>query len=106
MNPATSAHRIASEIAVDVGYALRTFRRQPAFAGVAVISLAAGIGLNTAVFSIINTIFFQSVRGVAEPARIVSVGARSSFAVFQDVRQNSRLLAGVAAWQPVQVDIR
>ena len=55
----------------DVRYALRGWMRQPGFVLIAVLSLAAGIGLNTAVFSIINAIFLQGIRGVpaAGPGR-------------------------------------
>ena len=98
--------RWLSEIPGDVRYSLRTWSRQPGFAAVAVISLAAGIGLNTAVFSIINTIFFQPVRGVAEPGRIVDIGGRVSYAAFRDVRDGSLVMTETAAWQPVRADIR
>jgi predicted permease len=94
------------DLAVDGRYALRTCRRQPAFALVAVMSLAVGIGLNTAVFSVINTIFLQSVRGVPHPERVVTLGGRVPFTTFRDVRDNSRTLTGVAAWQPIAVNIR
>lgn len=93
------------DLAADTRYAFRTFRRQPGFAAVAVISLAAGIGLNTAVFSVINTIFFQSVRGVPDSDSLASIGGRVSFAVFRDVRDNTQSMDRVAAWQPLQVDI-
>ena len=94
------------DFAADARYALRTWRRQPVFVAVALISLAAGIGLNTAVFSIINTIFFQSIRGVPEPGRVVTIGGRSSYVAFREVRDHSGTLGGVAAWQPLGVEIR
>jgi predicted permease len=95
-----------SETAGDVRYALRTWRRQPVFVAIAVLSLAAGIGLNTAVFSIINTIFLQTIRGVPQPERVAAVGTRVTYATFRHVRDNVRTLDGVAVWQPVGVTLR
>ena len=105
MNPVIQLGRWVTDLAADTRYAVRTFRRQPGFAAVAILSLAAGIGLNTAVFSVINTIFFQSIRGVPEPDRVASIGGRVSFATFRDVRDNTQSLERVAAWQPLQVDV-
>jgi predicted permease len=55
----------------DLRFALRMLRKNFGFTVVAVVSLAIGIGLNTAVFSIINTIFYQTIRGVPEPERVL-----------------------------------
>src|SRR6476661_3327986 len=46
-------------IAQDVAYIVRHLRRQPAFAGLAVATLALGIGANTAIFSIIDTLLVR-----------------------------------------------
>ena len=94
----------------DLRYALRGWVRQPTYVAIAVLSLAAGIGLNTAVFSLVNTIFLQSIRGVPEPDRVATVGPRVTFATYRDLRERLSTLNEVAAhiWKivdaPTSVD--
>src|SRR5215471_5784174 len=54
----------------DLRYAVRQFARNPVFTAVAVLSLAIGIGANTAIFSILNSILLKSLP-VHEPDRLV-----------------------------------
>jgi predicted permease len=58
----------------DMRYGLRRLIKKPGFAVIAILSLALGIGANTAVFSLVNMVLFRSLP-VANPQEVVSVSA-------------------------------
>src|SRR2546427_9284702 len=56
----------------DIRFAFRKLRQSPAFTSIALITLALGIGLNTAIFSLINDLFLRGLP-FKEPSRALHV---------------------------------
>ena len=94
----------------DLRQAVRLLVKHPGFTAVAVLSLALGIGANTAIFSLVNALLLRPMP-VARPSEIVSVftsdfsgplyGA-SSYPDYLDFRRVDAL-SGLAAWAPTPV---
>ena len=57
----------------DLRFAFRTMRRSPGFTAIAIVSLALGIGANTAIFTLINDLMLKSLP-VRDPQSLVAVG--------------------------------
>jgi len=90
----------------DVRYGLRQLRKNPGFTAVALITLALGIGANTAVFSIIYTVLLQPLP-FHDPARIVAIKPTEpnrrddigvSYPAFMDWRSRNHVFEGLSAF--------
>jgi macrolide transport system ATP-binding/permease protein len=68
-------------------FAVRQFRRNPAFSGTVVVTLALSIGANTAIFSIVDALLLKELP-YAQPERIGALFARTTGAESFDIRRN------------------
>ena len=92
----------------DVRYGLRVLWKSPGFAIVAVLSLALGVGANTAIFSIVNAVLLRSLP-FSHPERLVkivasnrAVGARDiglSVPEFDDLKSRAAVFEQVTVTQ-------
>src|SRR5205814_5153889 len=60
----------------DLRFALRQLLKNPGFTAVAVLTLALGIGANTAIYNVLNTVILKPVPG-PDPDRLIQIGERS-----------------------------
>jgi predicted permease len=90
----------------DLRQALRSLGRSPAFAAVALLTLALGIGANTTLFSLVNALFLAPLP-VSEPERVVvlytsdfsgPLYGSSSYPDFADLRDRPQLFESLAAY--------
>ena len=65
--------RFLDEFTRDVRYGFRVLRRSPATSLLAIVSVALGMGANTAIFSLLNSLLLRPVSGVRAPHELVGV---------------------------------
>jgi hypothetical protein len=96
----------------DLRHASRMFRENPAFTAVAVLVLAVGIGVNTAVFSILDRVLLEPIR-VPEPDRLAFVMNKGNDGTpivpasplnFMHWRAETDVFEDVAAWRNSSLD--
>jgi putative ABC transport system permease protein len=96
------------QFAMDIRYVLRGLRRSPGFTAVAVLSLALGIGANTALFGLIDALILRSLP-VVHPGELVevAVGGQGDFtnAIWEQLRDRQNVFVGAFAWAPTGFDL-
>ena len=97
----------------DLRYGVRMLVKNPSFTLVAVLTLGLGIGANTAIFSLINTILLRPLP-IAQPGQVVTLNfgkpGRGIFPLigypgYKDYRDRNQSLAGLAAFGGGQVSL-
>jgi predicted permease len=101
-------------IARDTRYALRAFRKSPAFTATAIATMALAIGVNTAIFSFVDRLLLRPLP-FPESDRLASLYFRVpafasaytsvSYPVYQSYRDHNDIFSGVAAYDDLQVNL-
>ena len=98
----------------DLRYAIRQLKKRPGFTLVCILTLALGVGANTAVFSVMNAVLLRSLP-VADPARVVYLRTSNpprgtgtidtnetfSYAVYDALRHQNQSLSPLIAYAPL-----
>ena len=98
----------------DIRYGLRGLRHNPGYAAAAVVTLALGIGVNTAMFTLVNGVVLKGLP-VPEPDRLAmvwevspsgsrTVAAAANYADWRDSTEAFSELAIVSFWEPTLLD--
>ena len=98
--------RFIETLLQDLRFAVRMLARNPGFTAVAVLSLALGIGANTAIFSLLDALLLRDLP-VWQPERLVefSVIRRGdkipfSFPMLRELNQGQKVFSGLIGWTP------
>jgi putative ABC transport system permease protein len=95
-------------LVLDIRHSFRVLRRAPVFTVVAILSLALGIGANTAIFGIVHAFMLRALP-VPEPERLVQVAitpTRASFTnpIWEAIRDQQRIFEGMFAFSRTRLD--
>jgi putative ABC transport system permease protein len=102
----------------DLRYAFRTLRNSPAFAAVAIISVALGIGANTAIFQLVDAIRWRALP-IDNPRELTEVriadmsGARGSqqrenavtYPIWEQIQRRQQTFSAVFAWTNAEFNL-
>lgn len=88
----------------DLRYGFRYLRKNPTFTIVAVLTLALGIGTNTAIFSVVNAVLLRPLP-YAAPDRLISLQGGQSWPDLHDIREQNRTLQSIGAYWSYQFDL-
>jgi predicted permease len=107
LSPAASPTRLLTDLSKDISYGVRLLRRTPAFSAAALLTLSLGIGMTTAIYSVVQAVLLRPVP-FPEPERLVMMWETdrnsgttrepASIPDFADYRRRSRQVDRVGAF--------
>ena len=98
----------------DLRVAIRVLRAAPIVTGIAILSLALGIGANTAIFSLVNSLLLRTLP-VPEPERLVLLSTDAStsrrtawtYGIWEEIRRRApQMFDGAVAWSAAGTEDR
>ena len=98
------------DVLQDVRYALRALCSSPGFSAIAILSLALGIGANTAIFSLINAVILKTLP-VSHPEQLVQLvmktenGTTFTNPIWEQVRDRQDVFSGAFAYSPNRLNL-
>ena len=104
---------MAESLLKDIRYALRWMRRSPGFSVVAILSLGLGVGVNTAMFSLVDSLLFRPLP-VTSPETLVDVFttggdgdeyATSSYPDFLDLKSQNTVFTDMIGYSPMMAPL-
>jgi len=97
---------MSNSLLKDLQFGLRLLKKHPGFSGIAILTLALGIGVNTSIFSVINTVLINPLPYYKDPDRLAAIwmsqpsqGVSSIPASYPDLldwREQGKLFEGIA----------
>src|SRR5882724_906930 len=107
--------RWISDLIQDVRHGVRLMRKNPGFTAIAILTLALGIGANTAIFSLVDTVMLKMLP-VQNPEELMVLAIRSPKStgepdpeftnpIWEQIRDQQDIFSGVFAWNQIRFDL-